>query len=252
VPDVIEKEQKVLSVGFHSNVIKIQRRGYALAISNEINNWHKEVQEELAIMQEALIQENDPVKRKKLQQELNNKSWPVTADIASKINAIINEKPIFSWNLAAAYSLYGIDDRRFETGRTGGWTTLASFIPIRTQAEPVNQNYLKLLLYSRYMHDGFMLEGTNIIKSNSVDLGGKIGLEFSRFSIGYEFVERDYLKNAVSSGRRSVGLISYRLDNSLYLNGTFGKDFGPIKKIVSLFGINWGFGDEKINLPSPE
>jgi hypothetical protein len=102
------------------------------------------------------------------------------------------------------------------------------------------------------MHDGFMLEGTNIIKSNSVDLGGKIGLEFSRFSIGYEFVERDYLKNAVSSGRRSVGLISYRLDNSLYLNGTFGKDFGPIKKIVSLFGINWGFGDEKINLPSPE
>lgn len=252
VPDVIEKEQKILSVGFHSNVLRIQRPGYALALNNEINRWHQKAQEELAIMQELMNQETDRVKQKKLQQELNNKTWPVSADIASKINALVNQKPVFSWNLAAAYSLYGLDDRRFETGRTGVWTTLASYLPLKKTAEDVSLSYLKLLVYSRYMHDGFMLEGSDIVKSSSMDLGSKIGLEFNKFSIGFEFVERNYLKNALSSSRRSVGLISYRVDNSLYINGTFGRDFGPVKKIVSLFGINWGFGDEKVNLPAPE
>lgn len=252
IPDLAEQEQKILSVGFHSNVVKIHRPGYATALNAEINKWHQKVQEELTIMQEILNQEPNRAKQKKLQQELNNKTWPVSADIASKINGLINQKPIFSWNLAAAYSLYGIEDRRFETGRTGLWTTIASFVPIGKPEEPVSQSYLKLLIYSRYMHDGFMFDGSEIIRSNSLDLGGKVGLEFNRFSIGFEFINRDYIKLSQNPAQRSVGLISYRVNDSLYINGTFGKDFGPVKRIVSLFGINWGFGDEKVNLSEPE
>ena len=252
IPDAIAREQKIFALGFHSNIVKIQHAGYAKALNSEIDNWHETVQGELAVMQEALNQERDPVKRRKLQQELTDKVWPVSANIASKINRIINQKPLFSWNVAAAWSVYGIENSRFETGRTGAWTTVASFIPMPRQKEEVPVNYLSVLAYSRYMHDGFMLEGNEIIESSSVDLGGKLGVEMSRFSIAWEYVKRDYQKGTLGSANRNVGIVSYRVNDNLFINGTFGKDFGPVDEIVTLFGINWGFGEEKINLPSPE
>ena len=33
--------------------------------------------------------------------------------------------------------------------------------------------------------------------------------------------------------------------------GTYEKDFGPVDKIIALFGVNWGFGNEKLSLPEP-
>ena len=252
IPDAIAREQKIFSLGFHSNIVKIQHAGYAKALNSEINNWHETVQGELAVMQEALNQEPDPLRRRKLQQELTDKVWPVSAGIASKINEIINQKPLFSWNVAAAWSLYGIDNSRFETGRTGAWTTVASFIPMRGPSEEVPVNYLSVLAYSRFMRDGFMLEGSEIVRTNSVDLGGKLGVEVSRFAIAWEYIRRDYLKGTQESANRNVGMISYRVNDNLYINGTFGKDFGPLDEIVTLFGVNWGFGEEKLTLPSPE
>ena len=252
IPDAIAREQKIFAMGFHSNIVKIQQPGYAKALNNEISDWHETVQGELAIMQEALNRESDPLKRRKLQQELTEKSWPVSAGIASKINSIINQKPLFSWNVAAAWSIYGIDNSRFETGRTGVWSTVASFIPVRPASAETPVNYVSVLAYSRFMRDGFMLEGSEIAKTNSVDLGGKIGVELSRFSIAWEYIKRDYLKGSQESSNRNVGMLSYRVNDSLFINGTFGKDFGPINKIVTLFGINWGFGEEKLNLPSPD
>ena len=252
IPDAIDSEQKIFSLGFHSNVVKIQHPGYAKALNTEIDNWHETVQQELAAMQEALNQESDPVRRRKLQQELTEKVWPVSSSIASKINSIVNQKPLFSWSVSAAWSVYGIDNSRFETGRIGAWTTVASFIPVQPAAAEIPTNYLSILGYSRYMHDGFMLEGSEIVESNSLDIGGKLGVEISRFTIAWEYVNRDYLKGTQKSGNRNVGIINYRLNNSLFINGTFGRDFGPLNEIVTLFGINWGFGEEKINLPDPE
>ena len=252
IPDAVAREQKIFSLGFHSNIIKIQHPGYAKALNSEIDSWHEAVQDELTVMQEALNQETDPVRRRKLQQELTDKVWPVSANIASRVNRIINQKPLFSWNVAAAWSIYGIDNSRFETGRTGAWTTVASFIPMRRPSEEFPVNYLSVLGYSRYMRDGFMLEGNQIVKSNSVDLGGKLGVEVSRFSIAWEYISRDYRRGALGSANRNVGMVSYRVNDNLYINGTFGRDFGPVNEIVTLFGINWGFGEEKLNLPTPD
>ncbi|NEU09152.1 hypothetical protein GZH53_12570 [Flavihumibacter sp. R14] len=252
IPDQIDQEQKIFSVGFHSNIIKIQQPGYAKALTGEISKWHKTVQGELAVMQEAINQENDPVKQRKLQQELTDKVWPVSKNIASNINRIINQKPLFSWNVSAAYSVYGIDNNRFETGRTGVWTTLATFVPFGKRLDEIPVNYLNLLVYSRYMQDEFMLGADNLVtSSNSIDLGGKIGFQISRVSLAWEYIERDYRKATLGSSNRNVGIVSYRLNNNLYINGTFGEDFGPVEKIVTLFGINWGFGEEKVDLPSP-
>ena len=253
IPDQVDREQKIFSVGFHSNIIKIQHAGYAKALSSEISKWHETVQGELAVMQEALNQETDLVRRRKLQQELTDKVWPVSKNIASSINRIVNQKPLFSWNVAAAYSVYGIDNSHFETGRTGIWTTLASFVPFGKREGDVPLNYLNLLVYSRYMHDAFMLDPDNlVVSSNSIDLGGKIGFQVSRVSLAWEYIKRDYRKGALGSSNRNVGIVSYRLNNNLYINGTFGEDFGPVEKIVTLFGINWGFGEEKVDLPSPD
>ncbi len=247
IPDQIDEQQKILSLGLNSTLIKIQQRGYASALNQEIQNWHTAAQEELKIMQEAMEQEPDRAKQKKLQQQLNNSSWPVSAESAEKIRKIINQKPVFSLNIAGAYALYGIDDQRFASGRSGIWTTLASYLPLSKKKE-ISENYFKILIHSRYMTDRFSLDANSILPAESLDLGAKIGLDFSRFSVAFESINRNYVGINLISGKRNVGLISYRINETLYLNGTFGEDFGPAKKLVSLFGINWGFGDEKVNL----
>lgn len=249
IPDTSSLSQKIFSIGLHSNILKYNRPLYANELDKEINNWHQAVQAELTVLQEELNQENDPVKRRKLQQQQNNKVLPVSSDITRKINAIINQKPLFSWDIAAAYSVYGINNDRFRTGRTGIWTTIASYFPFGKKTDEGNQNYLDLLLCSRYIHDNFSLSQSRLVTSNSLDAGGKIALEFARINIGAELLQRFYADENRSSKTRAVGTISYRLDNNLYISGTFGKDFGPVNKIITLFGLNWGFGDEKIDLP---
>jgi hypothetical protein len=62
-----------------------------------------------------------------------------------------------------------------------------------------------------------------ISKTNSLDLGGKLALEFDVFSIGVESLYR--YNNVQSVQNRTVGLIKYKLTDNLYINGGVGQDF---------------------------
>lgn len=251
IPDVDSQNQKIFSVGIHSNILKYNRPAYAAELDGEINNWHRAVQEELAVLQEQLNQEGDPARRRKLQQQLNNKVFPVSSAIAQNINRIINQKPLFSWDVSAAFSVYGVNNKRFKSGRSGFWTTLATYIPLGKKTQESEQNYLDLLISSRYIHDPFSLYNDQLERSDNFDAGGKIAVEFTRVSFAVESLQRFYSQGGRSSANRTVGTISYRLDNNLYISGSFGNDFGPVNKIITLLGINWGFGEEKIGLPEP-
>ncbi|MEO8793853.1 MAG: hypothetical protein ABI390_00230 [Daejeonella sp.] len=252
IPDTSAFNQKIFSIGVNTTLLKIHNANYAAKLNSEIDNWHKEIQKELAIMQDKLNQESDPAKRRVLQQELNDTVFPVSSKIAENINDIIKEHPLFILNFSAAYAVYGIDNRYLRNGRSGAWATLASFLPMKSSENSANSNYLNLIVSSRYMHDNYSIDENNMLaKTSSFDLGGKIAFEFNRVLFGFESLQRTYTSGTNFHYSRNAGTISYRLNNNLFINGTFGKDFGLENKIITLFGFNWGFGEEKINLPDP-
>ncbi len=252
IPDTSSINQKIFSFGVNTTLLKIHKANYATKLNTEIDNWHNEVQKELAIMQDKLNRESDPAKRKDLQQQLNNTVFPVSSKIAENINDIIKEHPLLILNFSAAYAVYGINNRTLRSGRSGAWATLASFLPINSSANPEAGNYLNLIISSRYMNDNYSIDQNNMpAKNNSLDLGGKIAFEFNRILFGFESLQRTYTRGTNFHSSRNAGTVSYRLNDNLFINGTFGKDFGPENKIITLFGFNWGFGEEKISLPDP-
>ena len=95
-----------------------------------------------------------------------------------------------------------------------------------------------MFLTSRYIEDEFNLN-ENILYYR--DIGGKLEFEIGKFSLGYEYIDRNGSIDKV----RSVGTIKYLINNNLSLNGGFGKDFSLEENLVTLFGINWGINTTK-------
>ena len=249
VPDSIKQSQKIFSVGIHSTVIKIHSKNYARALEAKLKDWHDAAQRELDVALANQPADSPKVVYEAYWQKFTDMKPTTTAEIFDDINDIMNEKPIFSLDFAAAYASYGINESTWKTGRTGVWTTLSSYLPLKLSDEAVNKNYFSLFGYLRFLQDNYAPGKDNqTLKSTCVDIGGKLELQFDKLSIGYETIHRNYSKQGINSDKRNVGVINYQLGNNLYINGAFGKDFGITNKLISFLGINWGFGDEKIKL----
>jgi hypothetical protein len=246
IPDTIKLEQKIISFGIRTTLIKVHQRDYVKKIDDEIKNWHTAAQAELDALQEQIFNETDPVKKKALLKKYANAKPEVSTKTAAKISDLINAKPIFSWDLAGAFSEYGVGDSVWKSGRVGAWTTLSSYLPLFK--DTTYKNYFDILLSARYMHDNYVKKDDNTISaSGSFDIGGKVGFEIQRFSL---FAEGMYRKASVNKDweKRIVGIVNYKVQDNIYITGTYGNDFGPEKKIVALFGVNWGFGAEKAEM----
>jgi hypothetical protein len=249
VPDSIKQSQKIFSVGIHSTIIKIHSKNYAKALASKLQQWHDAAENELEFALAGQPSELDTVAYKAYWQRFTDLKPTTTGEIFGNINDIMNEKPLFSLNVAAAYANYGINDSIWKTGRTGVWTTLSSYLPLKLDDDGVNRNYFALFGYFRFLQDNYAPGKDNqTLKSSCIDIGGKLELQFDKLSLGYESIRRNYSKQGINSGNRSVGVISYQLGNNLYINGALGKDFGINNKLISFLGINWGFGNEKIKL----
>jgi hypothetical protein len=79
-------------------------------------------------------------------------------------------------------------------------------------------------------------------------VGGKIALEFDRINIGVESLYR-FNQGVANSENRTLGIINYKVADNLFIQGAFGNFFNVADKLIALFGINWGFGSETVNLP---
>ena len=249
IPDSVKESQKILSVGIQSTIIKIHSKKYAEALSSKLDEWHKAAQDELEFALAGQPSEEDSIAYRAYWQRFTDLKPTTTADIFEDINEIMNEKPLFDVNVAAAYANYGINDSIWKSGRIGAWATLSSHLPLRLDEEEINKNYFSVFGYLRFMNDNYAPDVSNkTIKSSCFDVGAKLELQFDRLGIGYEIIHRNYSRPGVESDKRSVGVISYQIGNNLYLNGAFGKDFGITNKLISFLGVNWGFGDEKIKL----
>ena len=250
IPDTISLSQKIFSFGFRTTFLKIHQKGYAESIKGKIDNWHLETQKILKDINEELItaiRKKDSAKIAALLQQLL--TAPKTTEIAKEINDLMSEKPVFEWDIAAAYAAYGVNDTVWKTGRYGVWTTLSSYLPLNLGGAKPNRNYLNLNVILRYMGDHYQKNDLGYLaKINNLDLGGKLALEFDLFSVGIESLYR-YSNGLANTQNRTVGMINYKVADNVYINGAFGKNFKSSDRLIVLFGINWGFGNESVSLP---
>jgi hypothetical protein len=251
IPDSISSSQKVVGVGARTTLIKIHLKSYARSLVDSIAAWHALKQkffddQGLLIMQ--IMKETDPAKKAALQNQLNTTPSPRSDDILKFVNEMVSQKPVFAWDIAAAYAVYGIGDTAWKTGRYGIWTTVSSFLPLDIGGKKPCRNYFNLNFIFRYVVDNYAMDNNMVTTNRNMDFGAKAELIFNALTIGVE-AEYRYLNFTPDYQNRTVGIINYRITDNLYINGAFGKNFTTPDKLIALFGINWGFGAEKINLP---
>lgn len=256
VPDTVANPQKIVSGGVRTTLIRIYRKKYAAEVSSKVARWHNQAQEELALYDNIPVGADSATIARAVNAFYANKPKVIVENqaTAASIKDLINERPLFNWDLAAAASGYGLNDTTWKVGRAGMWTTVSTAIPfnISFNSNSKTKSYADAFFSMRYMYDGFHLNpDSSIMHSHILDMGGKLMLEFEGLSFSFEIIGR---KNFVTKGKwekRMVGIINYQFKNNLCLTGTFGNDFGlSKKKIITLLGINWGFGNEKVNLPN--
>ncbi|MGB4846187.1 MAG: hypothetical protein WBP16_17090 [Ferruginibacter sp.] len=258
IPDSNAIAQKIFSVGLRTTVVKIYMKSHYENLKKKIGEWHETAQKELSIIMApidaisrdtTLSFEQKINKKAELLQKVADLKTTGTAEQLKKINDIINQRPIFSMDIAAAYAIYGVGDTSWRSGRSGIWTTLSSYIPLKIGDKEINRNYFNLNFSVRYLFDNYSRTAKGIIeKNNSIDVGGKIALEFGQFNFGVESLYR--FNNGVSaSDNRTLGMVNFKIKDNLYIQGAFGKNFNVADKLIALFGINWGFGNETVNLP---
>ena len=249
IPDTSNSLQKMFAIGLRSTIIKIHSRSYSENLKNKIAEWHSAAQAELEIFQEAIARA-DPKKKMELLKQAANFKPSATDAIVKEINKVLLQKPLFSWDIGTAFVTYGVGDSSWHKGRSSVWTNLASWLPLDLgEDKDVNNNYINLNFSFRFLSDSYFKNNKGLIeKANLIDVGGKIAFEFSRLSIGYEYLQRNG-KDVSGENKRSVGIINYKLSDNLYINGAFGKNFSAPDKLIALFGIIWGLGSETVNLP---
>ncbi|RPD38708.1 hypothetical protein [Chitinophaga barathri] len=253
VPDTADATQKVFSAGFRTTLLRF----YSSAHSEKLNNIINDIRANQSLRIAALVNDpdfiaagDDPVKIAEATKNFARKRKEAGDKIDSLRQTIedhIAQKPAFQWDLAGAYATYGIADTAWKTGRVGIWSTLSLNLLLNAHGESTKQNYLTISAYTRYMYDNYTTEKGFITNSNSFDVGGRLSFEFDPLSIGFEAVHRNYVVEGDLQSQRVIGFLNYRVGKDLYLNGAFGSDFGMDKsRILALFGLNWGFGNEKL------
>jgi hypothetical protein len=258
IPDTLEVSQKIFSIGVRSTIVKLYQKSHSESLKNKIGEWHEAALFELGGIQAILdkisrdktLSAADKLKKKSeaLLKESNLKTNK-SSEKLKEINDIVNQKPIFSLDIAGAYAIYGIGDSVWKSGRSGIWTTLSSYIPLAIGKDEINKNYFNLNFSLRYLFDNYKKDIKGVISKNtSLDIGGKLAFEFNQFSFGIESLYR-FNNGVANSQNRTLGMLSYKVSDNIYITGAFGKNFDRPNKLISLFGLNWGFGSEKVSLP---
>jgi hypothetical protein len=246
IPDDIDFQTKIFSLGIRSNLLKIHKGNYADSMQLLLQQWHRLAQSEMDENIELFTEiSRHPERTDELQQQFVPTKTALTT---RRINDLINQKPIFSWDISAAYASFGIGDSTWVTGRIGVWSSISSYFILNQGKEGKDVNHLSLHASLRYLDDHYTrAEDGSLIQQQFLDAGGKVLFEADQFSFGFETVRR-FKGESESAQFRTVGLFSYRIGPTMYMNASFGKNFDLPNKLIALFGINWGFGSEKVNL----
>lgn len=163
----------------------------------------------------------------------------------------LDELPLLQIDAALAYS-EAIPDNEYKNkrfNRSGFW--LNTSLNLFSDGENKNEleDHLSLIVSMKLISDN-LLDTTNTIdykRNSAFDYGGKIEYAIKNFSIGIEYLKRNYSDNSDLNSERTVGVLQYKISDGVYFTGSYGKNFGDVKNLFTLFGINYGFGKSKLN-----
>lgn len=85
-------------------------------------------------------------------------------------------------------------------------------------------------------------------RENALDIGIKVDFTIKDFTLAYEHIKRNYNGNNSLDSNRNVFIMQYKISDGLYFTGSYGKNFGEINNLFSLFGINYGFGKTQLKV----
>jgi len=235
--DVFETERQYASVGVKTRLISIRNKNFISDLQKTYFSYQKfargiTVQE---IEKDSTL---TPLQKAKKIGEAKEK---VKGDV-NKITTLKQLKPTFSLDIASAYSHFlgsadeGIKD---QFGRLGFWATTSLALKLDdTVFKTQGNNYLNIYGIYRFLRNGINVnEEGNFFIENAHDFGTKVELEINRLSIAYEFISRSQTSN---DSNRSIGNITYKVNESISLNGGFGENFDSNNRSVALLGIQWG------------
>ncbi|AUC74811.1 hypothetical protein [Olleya sp. Bg11-27] len=142
-------------------------------------------------------------------------------------------KPVFRLDGALGYSVLFKENEvsAATANRFGAWLTADVAVQFNSQS------YLHFYGIGKYVDDGFNIDSAGLYSNQYFwDYGGKIELELKKLKFSYE-----YLMRSIDSDQfRSVGNITYQVNNNISVTGGFGKDFPSDNNLVTILGINWG------------
>jgi hypothetical protein len=231
------KNTNYLSIGLRTNVLTIRSKSLNKVINTALINMARRIRDVAPRTADHRLNVSDPDKIES--------AMAADAEYQSNLkNALL--PPVFELDVAGAYSgafpNNDFSNSRFD--REGFWLT-GDFTPTILKQKFGN---LSLLGVFRLMNVNALMDtADNIFKTtNSADLGVSISYTFNQLSISGEYVNRSYSNNSTLDSYRKVLLIQYRVNKSLYVTGTYGKNFGDSKNLFALLGLNWGFSSSSI------
>jgi len=166
--------------------------------------------------------------------------------VADSIKQML-QTPAIQLDVAAAYSEAFADNNyaasRFN--RAAAWATLTIAPSILSSAKGGN---LAILGVARIMDDNALTDTVKNVftQTTCFDWGVSLNYTFHNMSVSAEHLDRKYNGNSALNSQRTVLVIQYKVSNSLYVTGTYGKNFGNVQNLFALLGLNFGFGSSSI------
>ncbi|UYQ94127.1 hypothetical protein MKQ68_03350 [Chitinophaga horti] len=174
-----------------------------------------------------------------------------------KLKDLRSIRPLFQMQFAAASSLAFPDNKGGRHQRTGVWTNIGFSFPLTNLGKDAtlesanaflsNKNFINLIALARCTNASF--DSLYLPDNRSViDLGARAEFELDRLMIGVEYVYRNGNNDFVKTDR-VAGMIEYRIWENLYVVGSFGRNFGEYNNVISMLGLNMGFGKQSAYTP---
>jgi hypothetical protein len=170
-----------------------------------------------------------------------------SAYTANSVNAFTG-KPMFVLDAAFAYSEAfaqdNVDNKRFN--RSGWWLNAIVNVPV---TKPGKDHFF-LILYYRNLKDNYLsdtVKNTFVIQP-AADLGIRAGYENGPFQVSVEHVNRNYRNLDGRNLYRTTGIIQFKMNDGVYLMGSFGKNFSQQHSLFTMLGVHWGIGKQALTL----
>ena len=158
--------------------------------------------------------------------------------------------PLFQVDAAGAYSeaFAGNATSSSRFSRVAGWVTATLSTPL---SKTHNDN-LSILGLFKLMDDNLLVDTAKntFERKSAIDIGGRLSYTNKTITIGFEFIQRSYSGASVYNSHRAVGLLQYKVNDNIYLTGSFGQNFGSsVTNLFTALGLSFGFGNKAQTLP---